>query len=89
MNKWTVLFFTDQTACNEDTMISLQESEDLPKDERDQHQGHAGFCKQACVAMQMDSYFSGLLLQFLEVFFPYQFHHVQKDSVSLLEFLCK
>lgn len=54
MNKRTVLFFTDQTACNEDTMISLQESEDLPRDQRDQHQGHAGFGKWVSVTMQMN-----------------------------------
>lgn len=51
MNKKTVLFFTDQTACNEDTMIRLQESEDLPRDERDQHQQHAGFTKWVSVTM--------------------------------------
>lgn len=87
MNKRTVLFFPSQTACNEDTMTSLQESKDLPRDERDQRQGqHAGFGKQASVTMQMNWW---SLTSVLESFFPNQFHHVQKASVSLLEFLCK
>lgn len=88
MNKRTVLFFPSQTACNEDAMISLQESKNLPRDERNQHQGqHAGFGKQASVTMQMNWW--TLTSVPGKFFFPNQFHHVQKASVSLLEFLCK
>lgn len=49
------VFFTSQTACNEDTLISLEEPKDLPIDERHQHQGqHAGFGEQVSVTMQMN-----------------------------------
>lgn len=43
--------FTGQAACNEDTIISLKDSKDLPRDEKDQYQGqHAGFDKQVSMS---------------------------------------
>lgn len=44
MNNESLFLFTGQSACREDTMVSLEESEDLSRDERSQHQGqHASF----------------------------------------------
>lgn len=62
MNNRILLIFTGQSACNEDTVICLEESKDLSRDERNQHQGqHASFYKQVPTSeypnKTLDSYF--------------------------------